>query len=93
MSAATVRREGEALVFTGALERAAVAALWRQVQPLLKDLRRLDLSAVSDVDSAGLALLAELAARAPGIHVIGAPPGLSELRAAYRLDEGLGFSS
>ena len=93
MSAATVRREGEALVFAGALERAAVAALWRQAQPLLKDLRRLDLSAVSDVDSAGLALLAELAARAPGLSVIGAPPGLSELRAAYRLDEGLGFSS
>lgn len=93
MSAATVRREGEALVFAGALERAAVAALWRQAQPLLKDLRRLDLSAVSAVDSAGLALLAELAARAPDIGVIGAPPGLSELRAAYRLDEGLGFSS
>ncbi|NUO77837.1 MAG: STAS domain-containing protein [Lysobacter sp.] len=93
MSAATVRREGEALVFAGALERAAVAALWRQAQPLLKDLRRLDLSAVSTVDSAGLALLAELAARAPGLSVTGAPPGLSELRAAYRLDEGLGFSS
>ncbi|KRA16992.1 MULTISPECIES: STAS domain-containing protein [unclassified Lysobacter] len=93
MSAATVRREGEALVFAGALERAAVAALWRQAQPLLKDLRRLDLSAVSEVDSAGLALLAELAARAPGVSVIGTPPGLTELRAAYRLDEGLGFSS
>ncbi|SFL10953.1 STAS domain-containing protein [Lysobacter sp. cf310] len=93
MSAATVRREGEALVFAGALERAAVAALWRQTQPLLKDLRRLDLSAVSEVDSAGLALLAELAARAPGVSVIGTPPGLTELRAAYRLDEGLGFSS
>ena len=93
MSAATVRREGEALVFAGALERAAVAALWKQAQPLVKDLRRLDLSAVSDVDSAGLALLAELAARAPGVSVIGTPPGLTELRAAYRLDEGLGFSS
>lgn len=93
MSAATVRREGEALVFAGALERAAVAALWKQAQPLLKDLRRLDLSAVSEVDSAGLALLAELAARAPGVSVIGTPPGLTELRAAYRLDEGLGFSS
>ena len=93
MSAATVRREGEALVFTGALDRAAVAALWRQAQPLLKDLRRLELGAVSEVDSAGLALLAELAARVPGVSVIGTPPGLTELRAAYRLDEGLGFSS
>ncbi|MEG3790839.1 STAS domain-containing protein [Lysobacter sp. CCNWLW3] len=95
MSAATVRREGEALVFAGALVRTAVAALWRQAQPLLKDqsLRRLDLGAVSEVDSAGLALLAELAARVPGLSVIGTPPGLTELRAAYRLDEGLGFSS
>ncbi|KQZ59274.1 MULTISPECIES: STAS domain-containing protein [unclassified Lysobacter] len=93
MSAATVRREGEALVFTGALDRAAVAALWRQALPLLKDLRRLELGAVSEVDSAGLALLAELAARAPGVSVIGTPPGLTELRTAYRLDEGLGFSS
>lgn len=93
MSAATVRREGEALVFTGALDRAAVAALWRQAQPLLKDLRRLELGAVSEVDSAGLALLAELAARAPGVSVIGTPPGLTELSTAYRLDEGLGFSS
>lgn len=93
MSAATVRREGEALVFTGALDRAAVAALWRQALPLLKDLRRLELAAVSEVDSAGLALLAELAARAPGVSVIGTPPGLTELRTAYRLDEGLGFSS
>jgi phospholipid transport system transporter-binding protein len=80
-------------VFTGALDRAAVAALWRQAQPLLKDLRRLELAAVSEVDSAGLALLAELAARAPGVSVIGTPPGLTELRTAYRLDEGLGFSS
>jgi phospholipid transport system transporter-binding protein len=93
MSAATVRREGDALVFTGALDRAAVAALWRQAQPLLKDLRRLELGAVSEVDSAGLALLAELAACAPGVSVIGTPPGLTELRTAYRLDEGLGFSS
>lgn len=93
MSAATVRREGEALVFTGALDRAAVATLWRQALPLLKDLRRLELGAVSEVDSAGLALLAELAARTPGVSVIGTPPGLTELRTAYRLDEGLGFSS
>ncbi|HJR73759.1 MAG TPA: STAS domain-containing protein [Luteimonas sp.] len=94
MSAATVRREGEALVFAGALERAAVAALWRQAQPLLKDLRRLDLSAVSAVDSAGLALLAELAERiGAGVQVEGDPPGLAELRAAYRLAPDLTFDT
>ena len=53
------------------------------------------------VDSAGLALLAELAdeSRADdsvagnGIVVVGAPAGLAELRAAYRLDERLAFAS
>ncbi|RDZ26627.1 STAS domain-containing protein [Lysobacter silvisoli] len=89
--AASVRREGEALVFAGALERTSVAALWRQAQPLLAGARRLELGAVEAVDSAGLALLAELAERA-GAAVVGAPPGLGELRAAYRLNEGLGYA-
>jgi phospholipid transport system transporter-binding protein len=47
------------------------------------------------VDSAGLALLAELAARlrAAGAapHIEGEPAGLSELRTAYRLTSGLDF--
>ena len=88
---ATVTREAEMLVFGGALERAAVAALWRQVQPLRAGIVRLDLAAVSLVDSAGLALLAELAGA--GIAVVGAPAGLAELRAAYRLDDRLAFAS
>lgn len=88
---ASVVREGDALVFAGALDRAAVPAAWRQAQVLLAGVRRLELAAVSVVDSAGLALLGELAARAPGVTVSGDPPGLSELRAAYRLDAGLGF--
>lgn len=110
-AAATVGREADALVFRGALLRPAVAALWRQAQPLRAGIRTLDLGAVSDVDSAGLALLAALAGagdggcaqpaardagdRAPGhgIAVIGAPAGLAELRAAYRLDARLAFAS
>lgn len=89
-AAATVTRDAETLVFGGALERAAAAALWRQAQPLRAGLRRLDLTAVSQVDSAGLALLAELAGS--GIDVVGAPAGLADLRAAYRLDERLAFA-
>ena len=38
---------------------------------------------------AGLALLAELSAA--GLHIQGAPAGLAELSAAYRLDAALGF--
>jgi phospholipid transport system transporter-binding protein len=88
-AAASVRRDGDALVFAGALERAAVAALWPRALALLPGTTRLDLGAVAHVDSAGLALLAELGARAGGVAVSGDPPGLSGLRAAYRLDAAL----
>ena len=90
---ASVVREGDALVFRGAIDRAAAPALWKQAQPLLAGSRRITLGSVGAIDSAGLALLAELAAHAPGIVVEGDPPGLSELRAAYRLGPDLGFGS
>lgn len=93
MSAAGARRDGDTLVFAGALVRAACAALWPQALALVAGARRFDLRAVDAVDSAGLALLAELAERAGGIAVDGAPPGLAELRAAYRLDEALRFAA
>jgi phospholipid transport system transporter-binding protein len=89
--AAGVRKDGEALVFSGALNRAAAATLWSQARALVGGVRRFDLNAVTEVDSAGLALLAELAAQVEGVEVVGTPAGLSELRAAYRLDEALGF--
>jgi phospholipid transport system transporter-binding protein len=88
---AAVAREADTLVFRGALGRAVVSGLWRQAQPLRAGLRRLDLTAVSQLDSAGLALLAALAG--DGLDVSGSPPGLAELRAAYRLDERLAFAS
>ncbi|WP_242111670.1 STAS domain-containing protein [Luteimonas aquatica] len=94
-SAATaqVRRDGDALVFSGALLRAGVTALWKQVGAPA-GVRRLDLRAVERLDSAGLALLAELAARAGGeVAIDGEPAGLAELRAAYRLTPGLAFAA
>ena len=90
-AAATVHRDGEALIFAGALERGAVAPLWRQLQSLRTGARKIDLHQVGHVDSAGLALLAELAG--DGMAVIGLPAGLAELRAAYRLDDTLGFAT
>ncbi|MGN7727121.1 STAS domain-containing protein [Luteimonas sp. 22616] len=93
-SNAGLRRDGDALVFTGALLRDDVAGLWRQASATLDSVRRFDLQAVTRIDSAGLALLAELAARAGGgITVDGTPAGLAELRAAYRLDPALGFAA
>lgn len=91
--ATRVTRAGETLRFTGALLRGEVAALWPQVLTQLDGARRFDLTAVERVDSAGLALLAELAERVDGLIVDGAPEGLAELRAAYRLSPQLRFAT
>lgn len=88
--AARVRRDGDALVFSGALLRDAVAGLWRDAQALRAGAVRLDLRAASQVDSAGLALLAVLAGGT--LEIVGAPAGLEPLREAYRLDPSLAFS-
>ncbi len=93
---ASVQRGGDALAFAGALSRDAVAALWPQALRALPGVQRFDLSMVSSVDSAGLAMLSALAGAAAGgdgIDVTGDPPGLADLRAAYRLDAALGFAS
>ncbi|MCF5090843.1 MULTISPECIES: STAS domain-containing protein [Stenotrophomonas] len=89
--------EGDTLRLRGALDRAAVIALWPQLQALPAQLSRLELAEVERVDSAGLALLAELAARArQGGHpltISGAPAGYNELSAAYRLSPDLDFNA
>ena len=91
---ARIERDGEALRFAGVLDRAAAAALWQRALPLLAGVRRFELGAVAAVDSAGLALLAELASRAGGpVAIAGDPPGLAALREAYRLDAGLGYAA
>ena len=94
MAAATtsVQRRDDVLAFAGALSREAVPALWPQALRALEGTRRFDLSQVHAVDSAGLALLVELAQRAGGIAVEGNPPGLDGLRKAYRLSASLGFA-
>lgn len=89
-SRASVRRDGDALVFAGAIERAAVAALWRSARPLAAGITALDLRDVTRVDSAGLALLAELGGGVAAVH--GEPAGLAELAAAYRLDAALAYA-
>ncbi len=91
---AAVRRDGEALHFTGALDRPSVSALWSQALPLGGGVSRFDLTQVGHVDSAGLALLAELATRTGGaVAVFGNPSNLGELRAAYRLGPDLAFAT
>ncbi|MEN1972401.1 STAS domain-containing protein [Luteimonas sp. MJ204] len=91
-----VRRDGDALRVSGAVVREAVPALWRAAAPQAAGARSLDITAVTRLDSAGLALLSALA-KATGhggaIEVAGTPPDLADLRAAYRLDAALGFAS
>jgi phospholipid transport system transporter-binding protein len=89
---ATCTRHDDTLAFAGTLDRAAVAALWPQLQKPSPGVRRFDLSAVTSVDSAGLAMLAELAAASGGVEVHGRPAGLDELRTAYRLQNDLSFA-
>jgi len=92
-SIASVRRDGDALVFSGTLDRDAVPALWTQCAAWQSGVTRLDLVAVDRVDSAGVALLAELAARTGASAVEGDPIGLAELRRAYRLGATLDFAT
>lgn len=94
--APAVVRDGPALVFSGALERAACTGLWASAAGQLAGVQRLDLAAVTGVDSAGLALLAELADRItprPSVLLPRDAAGLAELRTAYRLDDTLAFVS
>jgi phospholipid transport system transporter-binding protein len=85
-----VARDGSTLRFDGPLERPVVASLWPRALALLDGVDRFDLGRVERIDSAGLAMLASLAARAGhAIAVAGTPVGLEDLRAAYRLDGSL----
>lgn len=88
----TVRRDGDALAFAGAVSAASVPALWTAARPLRAGVARLDLRAVTALDSAGLALLAELSNDGT-LAVDGTPPGLTELCRAYRLTPTLGYVS
>ena len=89
----TCSRHDATLKFSGALDRAAATRLWPQLHASVSGVRRFDLSEVPRVDSAGLALLAELAARSGGVEVVGRPDGLDELRAAHRLQDDLSFAA
>ena len=89
---ATVERVGTLLRLRGRLDRASVAAVWPQALAALDGVHALDLHAVEALDSAGLALLAELLERLPPrdtSRIEGQPPGLAGLCAAYRMNADL----
>lgn len=87
----SVERAGPLLRLRGRLDRASVAGLWPQALAALEGAQGLDLHAIEALDSAGLALLAELADRLPlgARRIEGQPPGLAGLCAAYRMNADL----
>lgn len=93
----TVRLDGPRARLAGVLDRDAVVALWPRLQALPETVSQLDLAEVDRVDSAGLALLAELTARARDdgrtLVIHGTPAGFNELSAAYRLAPSLDFNA
>ena len=92
MTTASLRRDGARLCLAGTLDREAATALWpRAAAALDGDVRVLDVAMVDAVDSAGLALLVALAERLRGASMEGAPQGLADLLAAYRLTPALAF--
>lgn len=90
--AASLRRDGDTLHLDGALLAPAIAALWMPALTAVAGARRIDVGAVARVDSAGVAFLAELMQRAGAADLRGDPPGLSALRAAYRLTPALAYA-
>ncbi len=90
-AASRVRRDGAALHLSGMLDRDAATALWAQAIAAIGGARVLDVSAVDAVDSAGLAMLVALAVRMDDVRIEGAPRGMADLLAAYRLSPTLAF--
>lgn len=86
-----VHRDGERLLLSGALDRDAATVSWPQAVAAAHGARVLDVSAVTAIDSAGLAMLVALAERMQDGRIEGAPPGMSDLLAAYRLRPTLAF--
>jgi phospholipid transport system transporter-binding protein len=90
--AISLQRDADTLRFGGELVTARIRDAWTRALPVLAGVRRFDLAQVGRVDSAGVALLAELAHRAGDVAIAGDPPGLSALRAAYRLGPTLDYA-
>ena len=90
-AASRVRRDGAALHLSGTLDREAATTAWPQASAAVAGANVLDVTAVDAVDSAGLAMLVALAVRMDDVRIEGAPRGMADLLAAYRLTPTLAF--
>ncbi|ATA25630.1 anti-sigma B factor antagonist [Brenneria goodwinii] len=79
------------LVLAGGLDRETLLPLWQQREMLLADKTTLDVSGLSRVDSAGLALLIHFyyqrSLNGGELRIIGAGDRLKTLIALYNLNE------
>ncbi|QTF10283.1 lipid asymmetry maintenance protein MlaB [Brenneria izadpanahii] len=79
------------LVLSGGLNRETLLPLWQQRDMLLADKTTLDVSGLSRVDSAGLALLIHFyyqrSLKGGELKIVGAGDRLKTLIALYNLDE------
>ena len=91
--AVRLQRDADTLRVSGELLTPHIRDAWTRALPMLGGVRRFDVTGVTQVDSAGIALLAELAQRAGGVAIEGDPAGLSALRAAYRLTPALDYAA
>lgn len=85
--------EAATLRVEGALDVAGVPAQWKRLLPLARAIERIDLSAVSALDSSGVALIrclqaAVVAAGGRRPAVVGAPPRLAQICLAHRVEAG-----
>jgi phospholipid transport system transporter-binding protein len=72
---------------SGTLTFSNVSAVWSTFEPTAAGEDRIDVSAVSEVDSAGLALISALKRRAgPQCRVVGMTSKLATLASAYDVE-------
>lgn len=87
------KKDGSTLLFSGELDSETVQRLWKDRRQLMSDVHAIDLSDLSRVDTAGVALLIHLVALAKeqngSVVLQGASDKLQTLVKLYNLPEGL----
>lgn len=80
-------RDADVLHLQGILEYETLAPLWQQRAELMAGLARIDLSALTRVDTAGLALLVHFVALGVNVRISGVSESLRTLARLYNLPE------
>ncbi|WP_369308666.1 lipid asymmetry maintenance protein MlaB [Providencia rettgeri] len=80
-------KTGSTLHLTGSLDRDSLMSFWDKKSPLLEHIEKIDVSALTHVDSAGLAMLVrlkgEFKTKKQSLNIIGASDNLNTLIELY----------